>query len=175
MPRGLFPSVKDSIVHDKPSRIVHFLPKHIHGLPENSKSRVDTFLQTNLPIVISQIVTSYIGGECDNRTYNIFFKEHFVKMSVVSIDLRWGHYHNGDPYRGVSLNGVVLKYWHASNRIPISSLTRVVSSHTFTTVNVNQRIDKQDSGGHRGSCMGYFSGMYCPYTGQKVRLPHITD
>lgn len=175
MPRVSFPYVNDSIVHDKPSSTINFLPKHIHDLPKNNmSSSLKTRVQNKLPDdVLAEIVITYIGRK-DDRTFNILFEGHFVKINVDTIVLKWGRY-NGVLYRDVSLKGVVLKYWHNRNRIPISSLTSVVSSHTFTTVVVHQRIDKQDTGGHRGSCMGHFSGMYCPYTGRKVRLPHITD
>ena len=109
---------------------------------------VETLVQTKLPDVLAQIVITYIGSKCDNCSFIIFFKEHIVEMSVKNISLLWGHYYNGVPYRDVSLNGVVSKYWHNNNRIPISRLTRAVSNHTLTTVTVTQKIDKHDTGGH---------------------------
>tara|TARA_B110000908_G_C10163606_1_gene407270 strand:- start:700 stop:915 length:216 start_codon:yes stop_codon:yes gene_type:complete len=71
-------------------------------------------------------------------------------MSVEKIGLEWGNFYNGELYRNVALKGCVSRYWHDIINCPISSLTRVAASHTFTTVNVTQRINNRDNGGHYG-------------------------
>jgi hypothetical protein len=139
----------DSIVHDNPPTRVLYLPNSIFNLPKNKKRGDDVF--------------------------DIRFEDHSVKAVIKSIDLRWGQFYDGDPYRNVDLNVHIFEYQHNSNCTPISGLTSAMSSHAVTTITVTQRSNGRDNGGHNGACMGQFSGIFCSYTGKHIHLPHIND
>jgi hypothetical protein len=148
---------------------------NIHALPKNNKYDVGSLVRNKLLSELVPIVMGYIASG-DSNTFIISFNMHSILMSVEQIDLRWGYFYDGAPYRDASLKGVVLRYWRDSAAsIPISSLSGVASSHTVTSVDVTQRINNNDNGGHNGTCMGGFYGMFCPYTAQKKHLPHIND